>query len=74
MVFRLRCPRQDLDGAQIRARLEQMSSKAVAQRMGRNLLGDSGVADGIVKDLEDVVAADRVGRDFLRERAIPWVS
>ena len=62
--FQVAMPQQDLDGAQIGARLEQMSCKAVPQRMRRDLLGDSSAADGIVKDREDVVVADRVVRVF----------
>jgi hypothetical protein len=51
---------KDLDGTQIRARLKQMGRKAVAKRVGANLLGDSGTTDGIVKNHEDIVAADRL--------------
>jgi hypothetical protein len=52
----------DLDGAQIRARLEQMGGKGVPKGMGRDLFGNSGVADRIVKHHEDVVGTDRLAR------------
>src|SRR6266851_4323303 len=60
--FQAAMPQQDLDGAQIGARLEQMGRKAVAQRMRRDLLGDSSATDGIVKNPEDVVVTDRLVR------------
>ncbi len=62
--FQAAMPQQDLDGAQIGARLEQMGRKAVAQRMRRDLLGDSSATDGIVKNPEDVVVTDRLVRVF----------
>src|SRR5580692_6071914 len=62
--FQAAMPQQDLDGTQIGARLEQMGCKAVAQRMRRDLLGDSSATDGIVKNREDVVVTDGLVRIF----------
>ena len=60
--FQAAVPQKDLDGTQICARLQQMSSKAVAQRMGTNLLADASEADSVAKNHEDVIAADRLIR------------
>src|SRR5262245_20868113 len=48
-----------------------MGSKAVAKRMGTNLLGDSSATDGIVKHHKDVVAADRLVWASSREEPFP---
>jgi len=70
--FQAAMPQQDLDGAQIGARLQQRDREAVAQRMRRDLLGNSRAADGIVKHHKDVVAADRLVRRFSGKE--PWLS
>src|SRR5260370_39358945 len=62
--FQAAMPQQDLDGAQIGTRLEQMGREGVPKRMGRDLLGDSSATDGIVKNREDVVVTDRLGEAF----------
>jgi hypothetical protein len=51
---------QQLDGAKIRTGFQQMGSEAVAQRMRRNLLGQTSSADSIVKGLSQGGAADRL--------------
>ena len=40
--------------------------------MRRDLLGNSGAADGIVKDPEDVVVADRLVRVFSGKEPLLW--
>ena len=41
-----------------------MPDKAVTKGVRRDVLGNSGAADGIVKHREDVVAGDRLIRRF----------
>ncbi len=65
--FQAAVSQQDLDGAQIRARLQQMGSEAVAKRMWADLLGDSSSADGIPKNREDGVITDRFVGSFAGE-------
>ncbi len=69
--FQAAMPQPDLDGAQIGARLEPMGCKAVAQRMRRDLLGDSSATDGIVKNREDVVVTDGLVRIFSGKEPLP---
>ena len=49
-----------------------MGREGVPKRMGRDLLGDSSATDGIVKNPEDVVVADRLLRVFSGEK--PWLG
>src|SRR6266566_4221402 len=70
--FQAAVSQQDLDGAQIRARLQQMGSEAVAKRMWADLLGDSSSADGIPKNREDGVITDRFVGSFAGEE--PFLS
>src|SRR5882762_6944897 len=44
----------------------------VTKGMGRDLLGNSGAADRIVKDPEDVVVADRLIRVFPGKEPLLW--
>src|SRR5882724_12628896 len=49
-----------------------MGCEAVTKGMGRDLLGNSGAADRIVKDPEDVVVADRLIRVFPGKEPLLW--
>src|SRR5271157_1508635 len=55
---------QQLDGAKVRTGFQQMGGETVAQRMRRNLLGQTGSANGIVKSPPQGVAADGLVRVF----------
>ena len=61
---------QELDGAHVRARLEQMHGKAVPQRMGRDALFQPGQAAGPLAGLLEGVAADVASGEQAREEPL----
>jgi hypothetical protein len=58
VVFRLRCPNRIWIVPRSVPDSSRCVREAVTKGMGRDLLGNSGVADGVVKHHKDVVAAD----------------
>ena len=57
-LFQIAVAQQDLNGAQIGAGFEQMSGKAVTQRVGMNLFLDAGPLGGLLAGVPDGFRVD----------------
>ncbi len=53
---------QDLNGAEIYARIQQVSGEGVSQRVRMNSLGDTGLSRSLLTGAEDGLAGDRLAR------------
>ena len=61
-------PEEHLDGAEVFARVEEEGRERVAQHVGRDPLGQPGLADGGVQDTAHRVGADGLIRGLPREQ------